>query len=73
MLFILVMKKQSWMLKKHFLSMLKTVVLLFRALFEMELICNIINVCYYSFDQFNAPLLNKIINLFKFFFFKMTW
>ncbi len=54
MLFILVMKKQSWMLKKHFLSMLKTVVLLkrfveyiFRALFEMEIICNIINVCYY--------------------------
>ncbi len=59
MLFILVMKKQSWMLKKHFLSMLKSAAKrfadIFRALFEMELICNIINVCYYHLINLMHP------------------
>ncbi len=31
-------------------------------LFEVEMVCNIINVFTVTFDQFNASLLNKINN-----------
>jgi len=35
-------------------------------LFEIEIFCNIINVFTFTFNQFNAPLLNKSINFFVF-------
>ncbi len=38
-------------------------------LFETEIFCNIINVFTVTFDQFNASLMNKSINLF----FKYYW
>ncbi len=34
-------------------------------LFEIEIYCNIINVFTDTFDQFNASLMNKSVNLFK--------
>ncbi len=30
--------------------------------FEIETLCNIINICIVTFDQLNASLLNKSIN-----------
>jgi len=34
-------------------------------LFEIKIVCKIINVCSVTFDQFNASLQNKIINFFQ--------
>ncbi len=34
-------------------------------LFKIEILCNIINAFTYTFDQFNASLMNKCINFFK--------
>ncbi len=34
-------------------------------LFEVEIVCNIINVFTVTFDQFNASLLNKVNHLFE--------
>ncbi len=54
------------MLKYNILNIFAYKVIFFRIhLFEMETFCNIINVFTVTFDQFNASLLNKNINLFK--------
>ncbi len=63
-------------LKKHFfLSMLKMFMLLndsfsllfdeFKSSKEVQIFCNIINICTTTFDKFYAPPFNKSINFLK--------
>ncbi len=61
--------------KKKILSMLKMFMLLndsfsllfdeFKSSKEVQIFCNIINICTTTFDKFNAPPFNKSINFLK--------
>ncbi len=62
----MILQKSFWyanlVLKKHFLlliSILKTFVLLFFLVFFISILCNIMNVLTFTFDQFDASLLNS--------------